>query len=150
MLLRSSKGSWLVGPLLLVASAACSKRNLDVGGEGTLPKPDASGTGGPGPTDAGRPDGPPGDARPPLGGAGGGGARLDAQESGCVTAAIPLPWVASPSAPLRLGVVAGSDAVAVMNRSSTALDIRTYAFDDITTAAAEAADGTTIKPVLTI
>ena len=129
MLLRSSKASWLVGPLLLVASAACSKRNLDVGGDGVLPKPDASGNGGLGSTDAGPPDGSPGDTRPPLGGAGGGVTRLDAQESTCVTVATPLPWVASPSAPLRLSVVAGSDSVAVMNRSSSACDVRTYAYD---------------------
>jgi len=108
---------------LLVVSAACSRRNLDLGdGPGRI------GTGGAGPvtaTDGGPADGPvvsvADGAPPPIDG--------PTMESPCVTAAIALPWMKTGSSALRLSVVASSDAVAVMNRAGTELDVRTFARD---------------------
>jgi len=106
--------------LLALTAPGCSKRDLtldsarigiDAGGGDAVTdrRPaDGGGDGGLQPFDAA--------GLPPI----------DAQESDCVTAAIPLPWT-KPSSPLtRLDVAAGADAIAVMNRQPTTLDVRTY------------------------
>src|SRR6476646_4925642 len=120
MLFRSGRAPWIVGSLLLV-SAGCSRRNLAIG-DGTLAGLGGKG-GGSNMTDAAQPDGSGAGGQPATGDSGaslggqGGIDRLDAAESGCVTAAIPLPWTKMPIQPgLRLAVVASSDAIAVMNR----------------------------------
>jgi hypothetical protein len=74
------------------------------------------------PTDAGSDDG-----RAP--GLDGGLPAIDAGESGCVTAAISLPWTKPASMLTRLDVVTTADAVAVMNRRTDLLDVRTYTRD---------------------
>ena len=107
MLHRSSRASLILWPLLLT-SAACSKRNLDLG-DG-MP----GGIGGPdgGPvtkTDGGPSDGPVGPADGPVGPATDGPVlppdarikRLDATESGCVAAAILLPWTQTSGAAMQ-------------------------------------------------
>ena len=127
MLHRSSRASWILWPLMLT-SAACSKRNLDLGdGTGEIGGRD----GGPvTETEGGLPDGPIGTADGPvLPPPDARVMRLDAMESGCVSAAILLPWTQTSSAPLHLTVAASSDAVAVTSRTSTQLDVRTFARD---------------------
>jgi predicted small lipoprotein YifL len=60
----------------------------------------------------------------------GGGA--DVVESECVTAAVQLPWAAHDTASgtaVVLDVVAGTDAIAVLHRQDTGLDVRTYGLD---------------------
>jgi len=131
MLFRSGRAPWIAGSLLLV-SAGCSRRNLAIGGDGTPPGFDAGGGSTASMTDAAPPDGS-GTGGQPATGDGGFGrreiGRLDAAESTCVTAAIPLPWTKTASRPLRLAVVASSDAIAVMNRLPDRLDVRTFGHD---------------------
>src|SRR4051794_19467906 len=104
--------------LVLGFCASCSRRNLEVGGSGTIA------------FDAGGLDAP--DVRPPPndgpspGDGPGGVIQIDAAESACVTAAAALPWTASPAAPLRLAVAATATAVAVINRQAKQTDVRTY------------------------
>src|SRR3954451_19161324 len=98
----------VAGFLVLGFCASCSRRNLEVGGSGTIA------------FDAGGLDAP--DVRPPpndgasAGDGPGGGIQIDAGESGGGTAAAALPWTASAAAPLRLDVAATATAVAVINR----------------------------------
>jgi hypothetical protein len=131
MLFRSGRAPWIVGSLLLV-SAGCSRRNLDIG-DGTPAGFDAGKGGSSSVTDAAPPDGSGAGGQAATGGGSGTGqrqiGRLDAAESSCVTGAIPLPWSKTPSKPLRLAVVANSDAIAVMNRLPDRLDVRTFGHD---------------------
>jgi hypothetical protein len=130
MLFRSGRAPWIAGLLLLV-SAGCSRRDLAIG-DGTPFGFDAGKGGSSSVTDAGPPDGSGTGGQPATGDAGTGQRqidRLDAAESTCVTAAIPLPWTKTLSKPLRLAVVASSDAIAVMNRLPDRLDVRTFGPD---------------------
>src|SRR5262249_5175763 len=52
----------------------------------------------------------------------------DPPESGCVIAAVQLPWAQLP-APTRLEIAATADAVAVISRQAKQADVRTYARD---------------------
>jgi hypothetical protein len=116
--------------LLAVLATGCDKRGLQTvpatpGIDGGMPdgdrptidggiiiSPDAAGSG----------DG----ATPGLDG---GLPPIDAGESSCVTTAIPLPWMKPASMLTRLDVVTTADAVAVMNRRTDLLDVRTYTRD---------------------
>src|SRR3954469_5287164 len=109
--------------LLGLATAGCSRRNLDVGA-GKIGYDAAGGSGEL--TDAGPAD--PGDGRPPPLDAGV-VPPLDAGESDCVTVTVALPWMKPSSALARLEVAGTTDAVAVMNRQPTTLDVRTYTRD---------------------
>src|SRR5580765_559758 len=104
MMHRSGRSSWILWSLLLV-SAACSRRNLDLGdGPGKI----GPGDGGPvTATDGGPADGPgvsvadgPPPPPPPVDGR--------PMESACVTAAIPLPWTKTGTASLHLPVAASN------------------------------------------
>src|SRR3982750_806300 len=108
--------------LVLVFCASCSRRNLQVGGDGTI----AFDAGGLDASDA-RP--PPKDGLAPADGPGG-VIAIDAAESACVTAAVQLPWMTTTSsAPLRLDVAATAGAIAVINRQAKQTDVRTYRRD---------------------
>src|SRR5262252_4431521 len=123
---RSSRASWILWPLLLIP-AACSKRNLDLGdGTGRIGPSDGGPVTG---TDGGPSDGPVGTADGPTLLPDARIMRLDATESGCVAAAILLPWTQTSGVAMHLSVAASSDAIAVMNRTSTQLDVRTFARD---------------------
>jgi len=104
-------------------SAGCSRRDLMIGGAtirfdaGTDLTPGDADTDAL-PTDAG--GGPPIDAGP---------IRSDAAESPCVSAAFPLPWTRSAGTIGRLDVATTDGAIAVVNRESRQLDVRTYTRD---------------------
>lgn len=127
MLHRSRRASWIFWPLLVTAAGCRRTLDLGDGGPGVIGGRD----GGPvTETDGGPPDGPVGPAAdgpvlPPDARI----QRLDATESGCVSAAILLPWTQTSGATMRLSVTASSDAIAVMNRTGNALDVRTFGPD---------------------
>jgi hypothetical protein len=112
----------VVVPALLLSG--CSRRNLTVGGAtigldaGPDPEGGSGDTGAP-PTDVGGPQ--PTDGGGPL--------RTDAAESPCVSAAFPLPWTRSAGTIGRLDVATTPGAIAVANRQSRQLDVRTYTRD---------------------
>src|SRR6266496_4217289 len=121
--MRGRLRAWSVAVLLLLFfCASCSRRNLEVGGGGKIA------------FDAGGLDASDGRAPPKDGASSGDGPggviEIDAAESGCVTAAIQLPWTTTTSsAPLRLDVAATAGAIAVINRQAKQTDVRTYRRD---------------------
>jgi hypothetical protein len=113
----------------LAVCATCSKRNLDVGGPGSI-----FGDGGAPGGSAGASGGSAGAASSGTAGMTGvGGAgpapAIDAGASDCVTATVQLPWSTFSSTTSRLEMATSAGAVAVMNRQAKQADVRTFARD---------------------
>ena len=108
--------------MVLGLCGSCSRRNLQVGGSGSIAF-DAGGLDAPGraAVTEGRPVH---HRRRPAG-----SIDIDAAESACVTAAVQLPWTTTASAPLRLDVAATASTVAVIDRQAKQTDVRTYRRD---------------------